>query len=60
MVAAADKRSASTVLGHARRTLAMVAQVDRGLLAVLLVCQVLDALGLVAIAWVGKQRTRRW
>lgn len=48
-------RSAATVLGHARRTLGMVASVDRGVLVVLLICQVLDALGLVAIAWVGKQ-----
>jgi ABC-type multidrug transport system fused ATPase/permease subunit len=48
-------RPIGSVLGHARRTLAMVAEVDRGLLIVLLVCQVLDALSLVAIAWVGKQ-----
>jgi hypothetical protein len=48
-------RPIGSVLGHARRTLAMVAEVDRGLLVVLLLCQVLDALGLVAIAWVGKQ-----
>lgn len=33
----------------------MVAAVDRTLLTVLVVLQILDALGLVAIAWVGKQ-----
>ncbi len=50
-----NRDSIRRVFAHATRTLAMVASVDRTLLLVLLVCQVLDALGLVAIAWVGKQ-----
>jgi len=33
----------------------MVARVDRTLLIVLLLCQLLDALGTVSVAWVGKQ-----
>ncbi len=48
-------RDAVRVLGHARWTLGMVAEVDRGLIVALLVTQLLDALGIVAIAWVGKR-----
>ena len=48
-------RETASLFAHARRTLAIVWQVDRGLLLVLLACQVLDAVGLVAIAWVGKR-----
>ena len=48
-------RETASLVQHARRTLAIVWQVDRGLLLVLIVCQVLDAVGLVGIAWVGKR-----
>lgn len=48
-------RDAARVLGHVRRTLAMVAEVDRRLLSVLLATHLLEALSLVAIAWVGKR-----
>lgn len=47
--------SAARVLRHARLTLGMVATVDRRLLVTLIATQVLDALGTVAIAWVGKR-----
>ncbi len=48
-------RDALRVLGHARRTIAMVAAVDRRLLSTLVVTQLLDALSLVTAAWVGKR-----
>ncbi len=51
----AGRIRAGRVFAHARRTLGIVAAVDRRILVVLIACQVLDALGLVAIAWVGKQ-----
>lgn len=39
---------------HARRTLGMAARLDRALVGAIIGCQVVDALALVAIAWVGK------
>lgn len=48
-------RAAGTLVTNARRTLGMVVQVDRRLLATLVACQVFEALGTVAIAAVGKQ-----
>lgn len=48
-------KDAVRVLGHARWTLGMVAAVDRGLIVALVVTQIFDALGIVAIAWVGKR-----
>ncbi|MBL8717747.1 MAG: ABC transporter ATP-binding protein [Myxococcales bacterium] len=48
-------RDALRVIGHARRTIAMVAAVDRRLLLTLVLTQLLDALSLVGAAWVGKR-----
>ncbi len=48
-------RDTARLLGHVRRTLAMVALVGRWLLGVLVIAQVLDALAIIAIAWVGKR-----
>jgi ATP-binding cassette subfamily B protein len=48
-------RSTAEVVRNAKRTLAMVAEVDRTLLSVLIVTQLLEATGNVAVAWVGKQ-----
>ena len=48
-------REAVAVAGNALRTMAMVAKVDRRLLIVLLLLQALDALSVVAVAYVGKE-----
>ncbi|MEI8259327.1 MAG: hypothetical protein WCJ30_26970, partial [Deltaproteobacteria bacterium] len=48
-------RETLSVFGHAGRTLRLVADVDRGLLFVLLFVQVADALANVAIVYVGKR-----
>jgi ABC-type multidrug transport system fused ATPase/permease subunit len=48
-------RETASLTAHARRTLALVASVDRALLVILLVCQLLDAFGAVAVAYVGKR-----
>ncbi|MEZ4410066.1 MAG: ABC transporter ATP-binding protein [Polyangiales bacterium] len=46
---------APDVARNVRRSLALVAGVDRSLLLTLVAAQVVDALTLVAVAWVGKQ-----
>ena len=48
-------RETTSVLANARRTLGLVADVHRGLLGTLLVCQVLEAVFAVSIAYAGKQ-----
>lgn len=46
---------APEVVGNVYRSLALVAKIDRGLVVTLVLVQLLDALTLVSIAWVGKQ-----
>lgn len=48
-------RATAEVARNAKRTLSMVAEVDRRLFSVLIATQLLEALGTVAVAWVGKQ-----
>lgn len=48
-------QTARRVLQHARTALRMVYDLDRWLLLVLVLGQILDSVGIVAIAWVGKQ-----
>src|SRR5688572_14687194 len=55
MVSGKPKESIRRVLAHARRTLGIVAEVDRRLLIGLIATQIFDAVSLVAMAWVGKQ-----
>lgn len=47
-------RETAGVLHNARRTIGLVASVDRPLLALLCLCQISEALCTVGLAWVGK------